>query len=357
MKSNAIVYCEHAFNTPIGKTAHGLVRFTDRYHILGVIDSHYAGKDAGNILDGKPNGIPVFASLADALAHCAGNGDQLHKMVIGIAPDGGKLDKQAKNTVVSALRHGLSIDCGLHDFLNDDPDLVRLAEQNKVTLNDIRKAPPRDQLHFFRGLIDQVDACKIAILGTDSAVGKRTTAVLLTQALQRSGHTAAFIGTGQTAWLQGAKYCLLLDALPNDFVSGEIEHQIWTAWQNEQPEFIVIEGQGSLLNPAYPGGLEILAAARPDAVIMQHAPARNVYDGFDAFPLHPLERQLKAIEILSDARIAAITLNHENMNATDVDQKIAEISRQTGLPVFDVLLHGAEPLARHLADLKTRQKS
>ena len=27
----ALVYCEGAFNTPNGKTAHGLVRFTERY--------------------------------------------------------------------------------------------------------------------------------------------------------------------------------------------------------------------------------------------------------------------------------------------------------------------------------------
>ena len=32
--------------------------------------------------------------------------------------------------------------------------------------------------------------------------------------------------------------------------------------KNEKPDIIVIEGQGSLLNPAYPGGFEILAAGR-----------------------------------------------------------------------------------------------
>ena len=46
----ALVYAEGAFNTLIGKTAHGLVRFTQRYDIAGVIDSTYAGQDAGMVL-------------------------------------------------------------------------------------------------------------------------------------------------------------------------------------------------------------------------------------------------------------------------------------------------------------------
>lgn len=42
MDGTAIVYCEGAFNTTNGKTAHGLVRFTERYKVIAVIDSRYA---------------------------------------------------------------------------------------------------------------------------------------------------------------------------------------------------------------------------------------------------------------------------------------------------------------------------
>ena len=48
----ALVYAAGAFNTPNGKTAHGLVRFTERYEVVGVIDHVYAGHDAGEI-DGR----------------------------------------------------------------------------------------------------------------------------------------------------------------------------------------------------------------------------------------------------------------------------------------------------------------
>lgn len=51
-EGNAIVYCEGAFATTNGKTAHGLVRRTKRYRVLSVIDSRHRGKDAGEVLDG-----------------------------------------------------------------------------------------------------------------------------------------------------------------------------------------------------------------------------------------------------------------------------------------------------------------
>ena len=63
----ALVYADGAFNTPEGKTAHGLVRFTQRYEIVGVIDHDYAGKDSGMVLDGRSNGIPIFETLDQAM--------------------------------------------------------------------------------------------------------------------------------------------------------------------------------------------------------------------------------------------------------------------------------------------------
>ena len=45
---NAIVYCEGGFGTTNGKTAHGLVRFTERYRVLSVIDSLFSGKRLDN---------------------------------------------------------------------------------------------------------------------------------------------------------------------------------------------------------------------------------------------------------------------------------------------------------------------
>jgi uncharacterized NAD-dependent epimerase/dehydratase family protein len=344
LDGNAIVYCQGAFNTPNGKTAHGLVRFTERYHVLAVIDNNYAGLDAGTVLDSKVANIPVFADLASAHTTLLKQGVQPEHFVIGLAPDGGRLPKEARQEVLNAIQLKLNVVSGLHDFLSEDEEIAKAAQANGLTITDIRKPPHRRTLHFFSGNIEKVDCLKIAILGTDSAVGKRTTAWLLVHALRRQGITTEMVGTGQTAWMQGARYSLVMDSLVNDFVAGEIEHAVVSAWK-DGAEAIIIEGQGSLMNPAYPGGFEILAAGRPDIVIMQHAPARKEYDGFPGYPLHPLQQQIEAVEMLSGKKVVAVTINHEGLLNSEVQAACEEVSQQTGLPAFDVLLQGADELA------------
>ena len=59
----AIVICDGSYGTVNGKTAHGLVRGTDRYRILAVVDPPTAGRDAGEVLDGISRGIPIYTSI------------------------------------------------------------------------------------------------------------------------------------------------------------------------------------------------------------------------------------------------------------------------------------------------------
>lgn len=347
----ALVYCQGAFNTPEGKTAHGLVRFTERYEVMGVIDSRYAGQDAGLVLDGKAVGIPVFADFDTAIKYLSAVGNAPTNFVVGLAPDGGRLPVEAKAVIEKALNHGMNVDSGLHDFLTNDKKLMAVAEANGCRVRDVRKTPDRDQLHFFTGDIEKVKCLKLAVLGTDSAIGKRTTAWLIVHAFRAANKKAEMAGTGQTAWLQGAQYSMIMDSCINDFVSGEIEHAVVSAWNNEKPDVIVIEGQGSLMNPAYPGGFEILAAGRPDYVILQHAPRRLEYDGFPGYPLHPLDKQIEAIEVISGRKVIAITLNHEGMETSEIRGECEAVTARYGLPCFDVLAEGAEGLIEVLNPL------
>jgi uncharacterized NAD-dependent epimerase/dehydratase family protein len=334
------------YNTTNGKTAHGLVRFTKRYNILSVVDSKYAGQDAGEVIDGKTNNIPIFSNIEEAFNDSKDKDTPAVNLVIGLTPDGGRVSFEAREDIKRAINLGLNIDSGLHDFLSEDPEIVELALNNKVKLNDIRKIPPRDKLKFFTGKIEEVSSFKIAILGTDSAIGKRTTAWILIEALNKAGYKTEMIGTGQTSWMQGAKYIAIIDTIVNDFVAGEIEHAVWSAWSEAKPDIIVIEGQGSLMNPAYPGGFEILAAARPDVVILQHAPARQEYDGFPGYPIQPLARQIEAIEIISGIQVIAITINHEKLTLDQIPKAREQVKKEVSLPAYDVLVDGAEELAK-----------
>jgi uncharacterized NAD-dependent epimerase/dehydratase family protein len=345
---NAIVYCQGGFATTNGKTAHGLVRRTDRYYVLSVVDSRYAGRDAGEVLDGKARGIPVYGDLHEAVRRADQAGRPATHFVIGLAPDGGRLSEESRRDVAEALKLGLNVDSGLHDMLSEDPLFSKLAALHGAAIRDIRKLPPRENMHFFSGKIEEVRSLKIAVLGTDSALGKRTTAWILHDAFREAGLSVELIGTGQTAWMQGARYSIIIDSLIVDFVTGEIEHALWRAWRDFQPDVILIEGQGSLLNPAYPGGMEILSAGRPDVIVVQHAPARKEYDGFPGYTLHPLTLQIRALELLSGRPVGAVTINHEGLQAEEIGDTCTRVSRESGLPTADVLVSGAGEIAARL---------
>jgi len=338
MDGVALVLCEGAFGTGDGKTANGLVRHTERYRIAGVLDSRLAGRDAGEVLSGEPRGIPIFASLSEALAKAA---ERPTHLVIGLAPEGGRLPDAYRNVVVEALRAGINIDSGLHQFLSDDPELAKLAAEHGATIRDVRRTPPRDQLHFFTGAIHRVKAVRVAVLGTDCCCGKRTTSTLLTQALNRAKISTVLIGTGQTSWMQGNRYGILLDSLINDFVAGEIEHAIVEADREESPDVIIVEGQGALTHPAAPGGFEILASAKPNGVILQHAPTRKTYLDHPNEPIAPPEVHIQAIESVFRSRVIAIAVNTEGIEPAKIDQQVAELEQRYGIPCCDPLSQGS----------------
>jgi len=341
MDGVALILCEGAFGTGDGKTANGLVRHTERYRVAGVIDSRLSGRDAGEVLTGTPSGIPIFASLAEALEKAS---ERPTHLVIGLAPDGGRLPDSYRNVVIDALRAGVNVDCGLHQFLSEDPELSKIAAETGATIRDVRRTPPRDQLHFFTGGINNVKAVRVAVLGTDCCCGKRTTSTLLTGALNRSKIPTVLIGTGQTSWMQGARYGVLLDSLINDFVAGEIEHAIIEADRNESPEVIIIEGQGALTHPAAPGGFEILTSAKPNGVILQHAPVRETYLDHPDEPLAPPEVHIKAIESVFGSRVIAMAVNSEGIDPAKIEDKVAELENRYGIPCCDPLTQGPQRL-------------
>ncbi len=341
MDGTALILCEGAFGLPDGKTANGLVRYTERYLVLGVIDSRLAGGDAGNILDGVPNNIPIFASIEAALTELNPKPDYA---VIGIAPDGGLLPFEYRCAIVKALRLGINVDCGLHTFLGDDAEFVTAAKAGGARIRDVRKPPRRDGLHFWSGKIREVAAKKVVVLGTDSAIGKRTTALLFHKSLQGHGIKSAIVGTGQTSWFQGIPHTIVMDSIVNDFVVGELEHITWQAWRDLNPDVIIIEGQGCLTHPAYPGGFEIMSACRPDAIILQHAPAREFYDGFPEWRLAGIGREIAILKLLTPAPVIAITINHEKITDAQIDSIVAEYEAHYGVPVCDPLKHGCAKL-------------
>lgn len=197
---------------------------------------------------------------------------------------------------------------------------------------------------MFSGRIAEVTCPVIAVLGTDCAIGKRTTATILTRALNETGIKTVMIGTGQTGLIQGARYGVALDAVPSQFCAGELEATIVKAFEIEHPDIIVVEGQGALSHPAFSSSSFILRGSCPDAVVLQHAPARSIRCDFENMAMPTPASEINLIETFADTKIIGMTINHENMSDIEVSASITQYEQELSMPVTDALTRSPKRL-------------
>ena len=342
-EGSAIVLANGHYSTPFAKTSHGLVRGPCRYRVVGVVDPECAGGDAGELLDGVPRGIPVGESVDSFLAR---EDTRATHCVVGVATEGGLIPPGLRADLRSAAEAGLHLVNGLHELLADDPELVSLAAARGSSVLDLRKPRPLRELRFWTGEALSLEVARLAILGTDCAIGKRTTTMLLRAGLQALGLRAESVYTGQTGWLQGVRHGFILDATPNDFVSGELEGAVLACARESDPDVILIEGQSSLRNPSGPCGAELLLSAGARGVVLQHAPERVHFEGFESVPtrIPALAQELELIRLYG-SEVWALTI-HESAAGAGDGQALA---REHGVPVLQPLRDDGAELAAVIA--------
>jgi len=346
--NNAIVLTNGLLKSLDAKTAHGLIRGTERFTIKGVIDcAETAGKDAGSLLDGKHRDIPVFENFKTAVTAL----QDIQYLVIGVATVGGRLPENMLTTIIEAIHAGISIVNGLHEYLNEKPAIVAMAKEKGVQLIDVRKPKTREQLSFWTGDIYKVSAPIIAVIGMDCAMGKRTTARMLRQACEASGMKAQMIYTGQTGWLQGGKYGFIFDSTLNDFVSGELENAIVTCWKEQKPDYIFLEGQSSLRNPSGPCGIELLISGNAKNVILLFAPKRKYFDHDEKWGRIPsVESEIEIIEKLG-SKVIAVGIHTEDCTNEEAFAFQKEYEQKLKIPVLLPIQEGVDKIIPTLKQL------
>ncbi len=347
IRKTALVYCENEFGLVDGKTAAGLVRHSEIYRIVGVLDSSLAGKDAGEELTGKKNNIPIFANLDAALSNLS---EVPNCYIYGKAPLDTYISTEERFLILEAMQKGMDIINGLHQFFSEDQEFIQMAIQCGIQIKDIRKPPQLKDLHVFTGQISKVNIPVIAVLGTDCACGKMTTAVELNNVLNDLGLKSVMVATGQTSLMQGSKYGASIDALVAQFAIGEIENAVVQAFEHEHPDIILVEGQSAVSHPAFMSSLGILKGSMPDGIILQHPPARKFRCDFPHLAMPTLESEIQLIEAISSAQVIAIALSHENLADEEIPKIIKDYENRLRLPTTDVLKYGCQKLVQALGD-------
>lgn len=299
----AIVLAEGAFGEPAGKTANGVVMHSELFEVRAVVDSERADRSARDVL-GRDDvtDVPVVASMADALEAAP----DAEALVIGVAPAGGALPEEWVEDIQDAMRAGCDVVSGLHVFLSEREEWVELAASAGVRLFDVRQPPDEDDLRVADGRVDDVDADVVLTVGTDCAIGKRTTTFELYRAAREAGLDAGWVATGQTGIMVGAQRGTVIDRVPSDFTAGVVEDDVVAVGADH--DLVFVEGQGALTHRAYSGvTLSILHGAWPDVVVLVDDPDRSRRSHFEQFPVQGVETERALVEELSEARVAALS--------------------------------------------------
>ncbi len=331
-KIPALIYAEGEFGRIDGKTANGLVRFSEKYDIVGVLDSTRKEKYVSEVLEDVEEEIPIFDDLEEALENLDVD---LGAFINGIARDGGAFPYDHKDVFLKAIENGIDIVHGCHDHISEDEEFKEKAEKHGVDIWDVRKEP--ENPHFFTGeLRDIDDPPRILVSGTDCAIGKRTFCIELYKELQDRGYNPGFIATGQTGMIQGAKYGFPLDGIRGDFLSGETEHVMLEASKEGDHDVLIVEGQACIVHPQGGNPLALMKGVHPHGVVLIHAPGREEKDGLPDFDPPNLDKEKDTIEFFYPNSVISIGINHEN--GIDVDEWIKKYEDKYGIPAEDALL-------------------
>jgi uncharacterized NAD-dependent epimerase/dehydratase family protein len=313
-----------------GKTMRGIVNYGP-HPVVAILDSTRAGETYRE--------IPIVGTVAEAMPLGPTTA------AVGVATQGGRFPPEWRELLKESIRAGLDLESGLHEHISADRELTALATEHGVELRDLRK-PPSD-LSVPTGENLQVPATIVLTVGSDCAIGKKTVAVELDLAARRRGLKSVFVPTGQTGiWIAG--WGIAIDAVVSDFLAGAAERLVIEG-AARGGELLWVEGQGSLVHPAYSGvTMGLMHGAAPHAYVLVHKARATHTEGYPDHPLPPLPELIELHERASlplrRAKVAAIALHTGELEEGAARAEIAEVAAETGLPVDDPVRFGADPL-------------
>jgi uncharacterized NAD-dependent epimerase/dehydratase family protein len=322
-----VVLAEGAFDVHHAKTACVLLRYKPE-QIAAVIDGRYAGSTVSEVV-GFGGAVPIVADLQAALAYAP------NRLLIGIAPTGGKLPEEWRPVLMDALEAGLDLYSGLHTFLNDEPEISAAARAAGRAIVDLRNVP--DDLSTPNGSRAKVRAPVILTVGSDCNVGKMTVCWEIVLQAQAQGKTCNMAATGQTGRLLTGKG-FAIDRVIGDYLAGAAERLVCES--ADGADLVLVEGQGSLVHPLYSGvTLGLLHGSAPDAMILCHVAGRTHMRGCATPMNNNLEDLRRLYEEVSGwikpAPVIGVAVATQHLTLEDARAEIGRAARETGLPVED----------------------
>jgi uncharacterized NAD-dependent epimerase/dehydratase family protein len=320
----------HSGDPHHGKTARGVMRYRPE-EVVALLDSARAGE--------QEEGFPIVGTVEDALPLGATTA------LVGVATSGGRFPPAWRELLKQSIRAGLDIENGLHEFITDDAELSELASEYGVELRDLRKPPAGLNVPTGANL---THASRVVLtVGSDCAIGKMSVSLELDREARKRGIASQFVPTGQTG-IAIAGWGIAVDAVVSDFIAGAAE-QLVLEGVERGGELLLVEGQGSVLHPAYSGvTLGLIHGSAPHAYVLCHQAGSDVVDGDARFPIPPLPQLVRLHKELSliprPAPVLAVALNTRYLDDAAARAAIEAAEQETGLPADDPVRFGGAKL-------------
>jgi uncharacterized NAD-dependent epimerase/dehydratase family protein len=344
-----LIVADGDFAPMTSKTANSVIRYLpDR--TVGVLDRQQAGKTVQDVL-GFGGALPIVGSMREGLALGP------TAVLIGIAPQGGRMPAEWRAWLAEALDHGCDLWSGLHTFLGDDPLLAEKARTHGRKILDLRRPPP--DLPIASGAAKTVDPLVVLTVGTDCNVGKMTAQLQITKLLNARGVRTRFVATGQTGiMIEG--WGIAVDAVVADFIAGAAERLVLEGAKDA--DVVLVEGQGSINHPGYSGvTLGLLHGSCPDAMILCHQSTREYIGDYRRaawLRIPPLTEYIRLYETIGSAvhptKVIGISLNTYDMTEAEARQACEAAARETGLPATDPVRFDPTPLVDAVVNARAR---
>jgi uncharacterized NAD-dependent epimerase/dehydratase family protein len=347
LKRSWVILADGYLTARNAKTAHGVIRYS-KDEVVAVIDRDHAGRDVSEVMPELGRSVPIVSSVAEALAN------DPTSFLLGVATPGGWIPDHWREWILEAIDAGLEIVNGLHSMLAEDAEFVARAGPKGVRLWDVRE-PPKD-IGLFSGKALEVPQKIVLTVGSDCAVGKKTTAIELANAGIAGGTRCEFVATGQTGVLIAGKG-IAVDRVISDFLAGAAEKLVLEA--EPDSEVLVVEGQGSIRHPAYSSvTLGLLHGSCPHALVLCHQAGRDAIEEPPFTKLPPLSEFVAMYESLASvtrpAKVACVSINCHGLDDEAARAAIEAAEDETGLPAGDVFLGHAPRLWDAVAELLQR---
>jgi uncharacterized NAD-dependent epimerase/dehydratase family protein len=311
----------------------GILRYSPN-PVVAVVDSRHAGKDVREVIL-SPRGCPVVANVQEAIALGA------EVVVLGAANSGGFIPPDWHAALDLAVRNGLSLVNGMHELLA--PRYTDLRPGQWVW--DVRVEPAG--LGIAQGSALGLQSKRLLMVGTDMGIGKMTAGLEIFRTALSRGIKAEFVATGQVGITITGRG-VPIDAVRVDFACGAVEAEVMRC---KDADLIIVEGQGSLLNPAASANLSLTRGTMPTHLIMCHMAGKTSLKRYPWITVPNLRDLMTLHQDLAEAcgvfvrpEAVGVALNTSHLAEPEAHEAIRNVESETGMTCTDPVRFGADRL-------------